>query len=117
MMMVYLLGSRYPTDASLLQFFDAIEREIKPLPGVEQSVAWSTGLPLGASDRGASVFTIVGDPPVEASRRPSGVITGCQGVFHADGRPSLKVVPDERLVDDTADGCRGYRGRRTRGRR
>jgi len=69
-MMVDPLGSRYPTDASLLQFFDAIEREIKPLPGV-QSVAWSTGLPLGASDRGASMFTIVGDPPVETSKRPT----------------------------------------------
>ena len=45
-MMVDPLGSRYPTDASLLQFFDAIEREIRPLPGV-QSVAWTTGLPLG----------------------------------------------------------------------
>jgi putative ABC transport system permease protein len=69
-MMVDPLGSRYPTDASLLQFFDAIEREIRTLPGV-QNVAWTTGLPLGASDRGSSFFNIVGDPPVDASHRPT----------------------------------------------
>lgn len=69
-MMVDPLGSRYPTPESLLQFFDALEREITALPGV-RSVAWTTTLPLGASDRGPSSFEIVGDPVVEARLRPS----------------------------------------------
>jgi putative ABC transport system permease protein len=60
-MLVDPLGSKYPTRASLLQFFDAIEREVAALPGV-RSVAWTTGLPLGPSDQGSRAFAIVGDP-------------------------------------------------------
>ncbi|RPJ79642.1 MAG: FtsX-like permease family protein, partial [Acidobacteria bacterium] len=61
-MMVDPLGSRYPTPASLVHFFEAIEGEIRALPGV-RSVAWASTLPLGSSDAGKMPFEIEGDPP------------------------------------------------------
>ena len=66
-MMVDPLGSRYPTRASLLQFFDDIEREVTALPGVRR-LAWTTGLPLGPSDQGARSFEIVGEPSASGQR-------------------------------------------------
>jgi putative ABC transport system permease protein len=69
-MMIDPLGSRYPTPASLLQFFDAVEGEIRALPGV-RSVGWASTLPLGPSDAGRRFVEVVGDPPPEQSQRPS----------------------------------------------
>jgi putative ABC transport system permease protein len=69
-MMVDPLGSRYPTPASLVQFFEAVEGEIRALPGV-RSVAWASTLPLGPSDAGQTFYDIVGDPPLEESKRPA----------------------------------------------
>jgi putative ABC transport system permease protein len=66
-MMVDPLGSRYPTRASLLQFFDDIEREVTALPGVRR-IAWTTGLPLGPSDQGARSFEVVGASSVDSQR-------------------------------------------------
>jgi putative ABC transport system permease protein len=66
-MMVDPLGSRYPTRASLLQFFDDIEREVRALPGV-RDVAWTTGLPLGPAGQGGRSFEIVGAPSVDSQR-------------------------------------------------
>jgi putative ABC transport system permease protein len=64
------LGSRYPTPESLLQFFDAVEREVAAVPGV-RSVAWASTLPLGPSYAGQFFFEIVGDPPLDESKRPA----------------------------------------------
>ncbi|RPI22282.1 MAG: FtsX-like permease family protein, partial [Acidobacteria bacterium] len=69
-MMVDPLGARYPTPASLVHFFEAIEGEIRALPGV-QSVGWASTLPLGPSDAGQMSFEIVGDPQPEESQRPT----------------------------------------------
>ena len=69
-MMVDPLGSRYPTEPSLLQFFEAVEQEIMALPGVA-SVAWTSTVPLGAWDVDRFFFEIVGDPPVHESQRPT----------------------------------------------
>jgi putative ABC transport system permease protein len=69
-MVVDPLGAQYPTQQSLLQFFDDVEREITAVPGVS-SVAWASTLPLGFSSAGQSFFDVVGDPPVDESRRPS----------------------------------------------
>jgi len=71
-MMVDPLGSSYPTPEKLLQFFDQVEEQVRAAPGV-QDVAWSSALPLGESLFGdlALVYEIVGDPPVEESKRPS----------------------------------------------
>jgi putative ABC transport system permease protein len=69
-MMVDPLASSYPSAASLQQFFDAVEGQIRTLPGV-RSVAWSNALPMGPSDGGRFSFEIVGDPPVDENRRPT----------------------------------------------
>jgi putative ABC transport system permease protein len=69
-MMVDPLGSSYPTPVSLRQFFDDVEREIMSVPGVT-SVGWASTLPLGPSHAGRSFFDIVGDPPMDESKRES----------------------------------------------
>jgi putative ABC transport system permease protein len=69
-MLVDPLGSRYPTEQSTLQFFDAVEQEIRALPGI-RSVAWASTQPLGDSYAGESFFEIVGDPPFDEGKRPS----------------------------------------------
>ena len=61
-MMVDPLASTYPTPPRLLQFFADVEREVRAIPGV-RNVAYTTTLPLGASDDGPRSFEIVGDPP------------------------------------------------------
>jgi putative ABC transport system permease protein len=68
-MMVDPLGSEYPDATSLLQFYDAIEREVMAVPGM-RSVAWTSTVPLGASETGPVAFEISGDPFPEQSRRP-----------------------------------------------
>jgi putative ABC transport system permease protein len=64
------IGSRYPTPAALLQFYDDVEREVRAIPGVRDA-AWVSTLPLGPSYAGRTLFEVVGDPPPEESRRPS----------------------------------------------
>jgi putative ABC transport system permease protein len=70
-MLVDPLGSSYPTPEALLQFFDQVEQQVRAVPGV-QDVAWTSALPLGESLYGdlALTYEVVGDPPVEESRRP-----------------------------------------------
>jgi putative ABC transport system permease protein len=70
-MLVDPLGSSYPTPERLQQFFDQVEAEVRGVPGVAD-VGWSSALPLGESLYGdfALTYEIVGDPPVEESRRP-----------------------------------------------
>ncbi|MGH9311393.1 MAG: ABC transporter permease, partial [Vicinamibacterales bacterium] len=70
-MLVDPLGARYPTPASLQQFFESIEQEIRAVPGV-RSVAWASTLPLGQSYAGRTFFEIVGEQAVEESQRPTG---------------------------------------------
>ena len=71
-MLVDPLGSTYPTPEKLRQFFDQVEADTRALPGV-QDVAWSSAVPLGESVFGEYPFTytVVGDAPVEASRKPT----------------------------------------------
>jgi putative ABC transport system permease protein len=78
-MMVDPLGSTYPTPQRLLQFFDEVEREVRGIPGV-RSVAYTSTLPLGASDIGPVSFEIVGDPPPANNQRPAAAF---QLVSHA----------------------------------
>ena len=89
-MMVDPLGSRYPTHASLLQFFDAVEREVMALPGV-RSVAWTSTLPLGPSDAGRVLF--------RDRRRPAG------GREPASDRRLPDREPD--VLPDARSSCRG----------
>jgi putative ABC transport system permease protein len=69
-MLVDPLGSKYPTPAAILQFFAAVEEEVRGVAGV-RGVAWATTLPLGDSSEGLAFFDVVGDPPAGAGKRPS----------------------------------------------
>jgi putative ABC transport system permease protein len=69
-MMVDPLASTYPTPERLLQFFDEVEREVRAIPGV-RNVAYTTALPLGATDDGPRSFEVVGDPPSANGLRPA----------------------------------------------
>jgi putative ABC transport system permease protein len=62
-------GSRYPTGESLVQFYDAIDREVRAIPSV-RGVGWATTLPLGGSLIGRTAFDIVGSPPPPDGVRP-----------------------------------------------
>jgi len=69
-MLVDPLGSKYPTAASLQQFYDQVDTEVSAVPGVA-SVAWASALPLDFFGDGGRSFEIVGDPPLDDSERPS----------------------------------------------
>jgi putative ABC transport system permease protein len=69
-MLVDPLGSMYPTPASLQQFFDAVERETRALPGV-RSMAWTSALPMSPAEPDRFLFEIEGDPPVRDNQRPA----------------------------------------------
>ena len=64
------LGSKYPTDEALQQFYDQVEAEIDAVPGVA-GVAFASDRPLDFFDSGGTSFEIVGDPPLEDRERPS----------------------------------------------
>ena len=66
-MLVDPLGSKYPTDDALQQFYDQVEAEIAAVPGVA-GVAWASDRPLDFFDAGGVSFEIVGDAP---ARRPA----------------------------------------------
>ena len=68
-MLVDPLGSKYPTDDALQQFYDQVEAEIAAVPGVA-GVAWASDRPLEFFDKVGS-FEIVGEPPLEDRERPS----------------------------------------------
>ena len=87
-MLVDPLGDRYPTPESLLQFYDAVRRETTTIPGVA-AVAWTSDLPLTASDARNLSFEIVGDPAID--ERP------------AAGR---RQPPREPRVTSTRSSCR-----------
>ncbi|MEP7084193.1 MAG: ABC transporter permease, partial [Betaproteobacteria bacterium] len=100
------LGSTYPTPEMLQQFYDQVEAEIRALPGV-QDVAYSSALPMGSSLYGdfALSYQIVGDPPVEPSRRPS---TNYQVVSRSYFSTIDLPIIAERAIDqrDTKDSPR-----------
>ena len=69
-MIVDPLGSRYPTDLSELQFYEAVQQAAMAQPGV-QGVAWASTLPLGRLYAGRMLFNIVRQPPPDESRPPT----------------------------------------------
>jgi putative ABC transport system permease protein len=69
-MIVDPLGSRYPTPESLMEFYRAVDLELASVPGL-RSAAWASTLPMGPSYAGQYAFEVVGEPPVEESRRPA----------------------------------------------
>lgn len=63
-------NSRYPTAESVIQFYDAVGRDVSALPEVRR-VGWASSLPFGTSELGRWAFEIIGDPEVEARDRPT----------------------------------------------
>lgn len=53
-------GARYPTQEALRRLYEAVEREVRGVPGV-RDVGWVTSLPLDGSTMTMS-FEIVGEP-------------------------------------------------------
>ena len=64
------LGSKYPTDQALQQFYDQVETEVLATPGVA-GMAYTSALPLDFFDDGGMTFEIVGDPGVPENQRPA----------------------------------------------
>jgi putative ABC transport system permease protein len=62
------LGTPYATPAARRQFFDAVEEEVRRLPGV-RNVGWGSALPLDGWWVGMG-FLVTGDPPQPEAMRP-----------------------------------------------
>jgi putative ABC transport system permease protein len=83
-------NSRYPTGEAVVQFYDAVARDVSALPEVRQ-VGWSSSLPYGTSELGRWAFEIAGDPPVEARDRPTAEFTTADpGYFETLDLPIVK---------------------------
>ena len=95
------LGGRYPTKESLLQFYGAVEREVRAAGNV-RSTAWGSTLPLGDPTFGSTSFEVVGDSPLDENQRPT---TNYQIVSPSYfGTLDLPVVAGRAFVDtDTSD--------------
>ena len=68
-MLVDPLGSKYPTDDALQQFYDQVEAEVGAVPGVG-GVAWASDRPLTVFENDGVSFEIMGEPPLEDRERP-----------------------------------------------
>ena len=88
-MTVILPMSRYETPEHRLGFYDAAIREIEATPGI-MSASFGGSLPLDGWDIGQG-FSVVGDPPVEASNMPAAhyQITGSR-FFETLGIPIVR---------------------------
>jgi len=64
------LGSKYPTEQALQQFYDQVEAEVLATPGVA-AMAYTDSVPLDFFDDGGMTFEIVGDAPVPENQRPA----------------------------------------------
>jgi putative ABC transport system permease protein len=86
----YSVPASGPDAASrLIQFYDAVERDLSRLPAV-RSVGWSSSLPWGNSELGRWPFEIVGDPPVDVEKRPRAEYTvASHGYFRTLDIPIL----------------------------
>jgi putative ABC transport system permease protein len=103
-MMVDPLASTYPTPERLLQFFDEVERAVRAVPGV-RSVAYTSTLPLGASDIGPSSIEIVGDPPPADGQRPAAAFQLVSHTYFDTLR--IPLIDGRGFTDrDTLDGPR-----------
>ena len=67
-------NSRYPTDEAVMQFYDAVARDVSALPEVRH-IGWASSLPYGTSELGRWAFEIAGDPPIEVRDRPTAEYT------------------------------------------
>jgi putative ABC transport system permease protein len=94
-------GSRYPTGESLLQFYDAVDRELRAVPGV-RSIGWATTLPLGGSQIGRTAFDVIGAPPVrDGVRRQADMQIVSAGYFEV---LDLPMIAGRAFTDDDKRG-------------
>jgi predicted permease len=63
-------GARYPTQDALRRFYDAVEREVREVPGV-RNVGWVTSLPLDGASLTMNVEIVGETRSTEESTRPS----------------------------------------------
>ena len=90
-------GSRYPTRESLLQFYEAVDRQVSGIAAVRR-VGWATTLPLGGSLIGRQAFDIVGVPPPPDGVRPQADFqVASPGYFDA---LELSIVSGRAFTDD-----------------
>ena len=97
-----LQGSRYPTRESLLQFYEAVDREVRGIPLVRDT-GWATTLPLGGSQIGRQAFDVVGAPPPQDGVRPQADLQVVSaGYFDA---LDLPIVAGRAFTDDDRSGA------------
>ena len=104
-MLVDPLGSKYPTDESLQQFYDQVEAEVAAVPGVA-SVAWASTLPLDFFDAGGS---LVRDRRRPAARRQPAAehrLSGRQPDVLLDARSADRGGPRASTSATRATACR-----------
>lgn len=65
---INLTSPRYTDPATQAIFFNRVSQKLRDIPGVESADA-TTGLPLGGA--WSTTFSIVGQPPLAESKRPS----------------------------------------------
>jgi putative ABC transport system permease protein len=63
-------NSRYPTPEAVVNFYEAVARDVRALPEVRH-VGFSSSLPYGTTELGRWAVEIVGDPPVAVRDRPT----------------------------------------------
>jgi putative ABC transport system permease protein len=99
-----LRAVQYPTKESLLQFYGAVEREVRAAGNV-RCTAWGSTLPLGDSTFGSTSFEVVGDSPLDENQRPT---TNYQIVSPSYfGTLDLPVVAGRAFIEaDTSDSVR-----------
>ena len=71
--------ARYAKPEALLQFYDAVERDVRALPGV-RSAGFSSSLPYGTSEMGRRTFDVVG-AAVERDVQGADVAVASPGYF------------------------------------
>ncbi len=103
-MIVDPIGSRYPTPASMLQFYDAVEREVRAIPGVE-SVAFASTLPLGASYFGPDVVLDRGRSAGGGREAPERRLPDREPFVLRDGGPAGRRRPALRRPRPGSTAC------------
>jgi putative ABC transport system permease protein len=73
-------GPRYDRPESLLQFYDAVERDLRDVPGV-RSLGFSSSLPYGTSEMGRRIFDVVGEP-ADRDGQSADTAIATPGYFH-----------------------------------
>jgi putative ABC transport system permease protein len=93
-------ASRYPTREAVLQFYEAIDREVRALNGV-RSVGLASTLPLGGSQIGRLAFDVVGAPPPDGARPQADLQIVNSAYFET---LDLSIVSGRAFTDDDRSG-------------